>query len=158
VTNLPKSVGGVLHLLRVGVDGEGALGHVVELLPEDDGARLLVRLEQDLDGDVEGARVLIGLHGEVKDCVIDGAVHPAADAGVGLRPRGISRTCGLRAIDVAEQQVLGAEGGEERLPLGVVGTLEAESDRHVLLHVDGGVGGEERRSERIAHGAGGLGA
>ena len=98
VTNLPKSIGGVLHLLRVGVDGEGDLGHVVELLPEDDGARLLVRLEQGLDGDVEGARILIGLHGEVEDCVVDGAVHLAADAGVGLRPRGINRADEYKAL------------------------------------------------------------
>ena len=62
------------------------------------------------------------------------------------------------AVDVAEQSVLAAEGGEEGLPLGVVGTLEAEVDRDVLLHVDGGVGGEEDWSDAISKGAGGSGA
>jgi hypothetical protein len=56
---------------------------------------------------------------------------------------------------VAEQPVLAAEGGEEGLPLGVVGALEAEIDRHVLLHVDGGVGEEEDRSKPVC--AGGVG-
>jgi hypothetical protein len=44
----------------------------VELLPEHDGAGLLVRLEQRLDGDVQRTGVLVGLHGEVEDDVIDG--------------------------------------------------------------------------------------
>jgi len=121
----------------------------VELLPEDDSARLLVRLEQGLDGDVQGTRVLIRLHGEVEDGVVAGAVHPATDASVGLRPRGVSRARSLRAIDVAEQPVLGAEGGEERLPLGVIGALEAEGDRDVLLDVDGGIGGVEGRGDAV---------
>ncbi|KAG8080691.1 hypothetical protein GUJ93_ZPchr0007g3767 [Zizania palustris] len=125
---------------------------------EDDSAGLLVRLEQGLDGDVQSARILIGLHGEVEDNVVDRAVHPATDAGVGLRPHGVIRARDPHAIDVAEQPVLGAEGGEERLLLGVVGALEAEGDRHVLLHVDGGVGGEDGRSKCIPQNARGLGA
>jgi hypothetical protein len=43
-----------------------------------------------------------------------------------MRPQGVRRACSLRAIDMAEQPVLGAKGGEERLPLGVVGALEIE--------------------------------
>ena len=91
----------MLHLLRVGVDREIALGHAVELLPKDDRPRLLVRLEQGLDGDVQSSRVLIGLHGEVEDGVVAGAVHPTTDVGVGLRPRGASWARVLRAVDVA---------------------------------------------------------
>jgi hypothetical protein len=86
VANLPKGIGGTLELLGVGVDREVALGQVVELQLEDDGARLLVRLEQCFDGDVQRAGVLSRLHGEVEDGVVDGAIHPAADASVGLRP------------------------------------------------------------------------
>jgi hypothetical protein len=121
----------------------------VELLLEDDSARLLVCLEQGLNGDVQGAGVLIGLHGEVENDVVGGVVHPPANTRVRLRPRWILRARNHRAVDVAEQLVLAAEGGEESLPLGVVGALEAEVDRHVLLHVDGGVGGEEDRSEPV---------
>ena len=101
---------------------------------------------------------MIRLHGEVEDGVVAGAVHPATDASVGLRPRGVSRARSLRAIDVAEQPVLGAEGGEERLLLGVIGALEAEGDRDVLLDVDGGIGGVEGRGDAVPHGAGGSGA
>jgi len=101
VTNLPEHISGVLHLLSIGVDEEVTLGHGVELLLEDDSTRLLVCLEQGLNGDVQGMRILIGLHGEVEDGVIDEAVHPTTDAGVGLRPRGVSRARGLRAINVA---------------------------------------------------------
>ena len=144
----------MLHLLRVGVDGEITLGHVVELLPEDDRPRLLVHLEQGLEGDVQSARVLIGLHGKVEDSVVAGAVHPATDAGVALRPHGVSRARVLRAVDVAEQPIHAAEGGEERLPLEVVGTLEAEGDQNVLLHVDGCIGSEEGRGDAVSHGAG----
>ena len=158
MADLPERISGALHLLGVGVDGEVALGQVVELLLEDDGAGLLVRLEQRLDGDVQCAGILIGLHGEVEDRVFNGAVHPAANAGVGLRPRGVSRARGRRAVDVAEQSVLAAEGGEEGLPLGVVGTLKAEVDRDVLLHVDGGISREEGWSNAVPKGAGGSGA
>jgi hypothetical protein len=155
VTDLPEGVSGALHLLGVGVDGEIALGQAVELLLENDGAGFLVRLEQGLDGDIECAGVLIGLHGEVEDGVFDGIVHPAANASVGLRPRGVSRTGVSSAVDVAEQAILATEGGEEGLPLGVVGTLEAEIDRDMLLHVDRGVGGEEHWSDAIAESAAG---
>ena len=144
------------QLLGVGVDKEVALEHAVEFLAEDDGARFLVSLEQSLDGDVEGAGVVVGVfHGEVEERIIDGAVHPAANAGIRLRPCWVSRMRGQRAVDVAKEPVLGAEGGEERLPLIIVGALEAEDDRHVLLDVDGSVGSEERRSEGARHGAAG---
>jgi hypothetical protein len=59
---------------------------------------------------------------------------------------GVSQARSLRAINMAEQPVFGAKGGEERLPLGVVGALDTEGDRHVLLDVDGGVGSVERCS------------
>jgi hypothetical protein len=71
VADLPMGIGGTLELLGVGVDREVALGQVVELLLEEDGARLLVRLEQCLDGDVQRAGVLSRLHGEVEDGVVD---------------------------------------------------------------------------------------
>jgi hypothetical protein len=94
VADLPERISGALQLLGIGVDGEVALGQVVELLLEDDGARLLVRLEQGLDGDVQGAGVLIRLHGEVEDGVIGGVVHPPANTRVGLRPQGSAGRAG----------------------------------------------------------------
>jgi hypothetical protein len=65
------------------------------------------------------------LHGEVEDGVVNGVVHPAADASVGLRPRRVSRARCHCAVNVAEQSVLAAERGEEGVPLGEVGALEA---------------------------------
>jgi hypothetical protein len=60
------------QLLGIGVDREVALEHDMEFLAEDDGARFLVSLEQGLDGDVEGAGVVVGVvHGKVKDRIID---------------------------------------------------------------------------------------
>ena len=125
MNDLPHGVGSLLHLLRVGVDGEITLGHAVELLPKDDRPRLLVRLEQSLDGDVQSMRILIRLHGEVEDGVVAGVVHPPANAGVGLGPRRVSRTSSLRVVDVSEQSVLPANSGEEGLPLGVIGTRDS---------------------------------
>jgi hypothetical protein len=125
----------------------------VELLLEDDGTRLLVRLEQGLDGDIQCACVLIGLHGEVEDSVVDRVVHPPANARVRLRPHGISWARGHRAVDVAEQPILAAEGGKEGFPFGEVGALEAEVDRHMLLHVDDSVGGEEDRGKSLCTGS-----
>jgi len=58
---------------------------------------------------------------------------------------------------VIEQPVLGAESGEERLPLGEVGALEAEGDRDMLLHVDGGVGDVEGWSDSVPQRASCLG-
>jgi len=55
---------------------------------------------------------------------------------------------------VAEQPILAAEGGEERLQLGVVGTHKAEGDRNVLLHVDGCISSEEGWGDAVSHGAG----
>jgi hypothetical protein len=158
VTDLPESISSALHLLGVGVDGEVALGQVVELLLEDDGAGLLVCLKQGLDGDPQSACILCRLHGEVEDGVVDGAVYPAANAGVRLGPQGVSRARSRRTIDVAEQPVLAAESGEERRPLGVVGALEAEGDGDVLLDVDGSIGGVEGRGDGIPQGAGVSGA
>ena len=151
VTDLPHSVGSLLHLLRVGIDGEITLGHAVEFLPKDDRPRLLVRLEQSLDGDVQSMRILIRLHGEVEDGVVAGVVHPPANAGVGLGPRRVSRTSSLRVVDVSEQSVLPANSGEEGLPLGVIGTLETEDDQDVLLDVDNSVGGIEGGCEGVHH-------
>jgi len=92
------------------------------------------------------------VHGEVEDRIIDEAIHPATNAGIGLRPCRISRTCGQRDLDVAKEPVIGVEGGEEHLPLVKAGALKAEDDRHMLLDVDSNVGGEERRSEGVCHG------
>jgi hypothetical protein len=158
VADLPECSSSALQLLGVGVDGEVALGQVVELLLEDDGARLLVCLEQPLNGDVQRARVLIGLHGEVEDGVFGGVVHPASNTIIRLRPQGVVGTRSHRAIDVALQTVLPAQSGEEGLPLGEVGARQAQLDRDVLLDVDGGVGGEEAGGDSIAESAGGAGA
>jgi len=52
---------------------------------------------------------------------------------------------------VSEQSVLPANSSEEGLPLGVIGTLETEDDRDVLLDVDSSVGGIEGGCEAVLH-------
>ena len=45
----------------------------MKLVAKEDRSRLLVVVEQGLDGDVEGASILAGFHDEVEDVVTDGA-------------------------------------------------------------------------------------
>jgi len=92
VADVAKGVGGLLQLRGVSLDGKVTLGQEGEFLVQDDGARLLVRLEQITDGRVEGAGGLIWRHGEVKNTIRDGVVHPAMHTSVQLIPSGISRT------------------------------------------------------------------
>ena len=62
--------------------------------------QLLVRLEQITDGRVESTGGPIWRHGEVKNPIGDGAVHPAAHTSVGLIPGGNSQTGRDGAVDV----------------------------------------------------------
>ena len=64
VADVAKSVGSLLQLRGVSLDGKVTLRQGGELLVHDDGARLLVRLEQITDGRVEGTGSLIWCHGE----------------------------------------------------------------------------------------------
>ena len=100
MANVVEGVGCLLHLLGVSVDGEISLHHGVELLSQDNRAGGLVRLEQSRNGDVEIACRLIWLHGEVENTIVDPAIHPAPDAGVGLRPIAISGPGWDGAVDV----------------------------------------------------------
>jgi hypothetical protein len=71
--------------------------------------------------------LLIAVHGEVEDGVVDGAEDPTADAAIRLiplRPGGISqrwRRGGV--VDVRLETEYAAHGLEEGSPLGVVGIL-----------------------------------
>lgn len=108
--------------------------------------------------------LLIAVHGEVEDNVVDGAEDPAADAAVrliSLRPEGIRgrrRKCG--AIDVRLEAEFAAHLFEERSPLGVVGDFHHQLDRNVRLHGDGGEGVDHGRREGScrASGSGGNSA
>lgn len=54
--------------------------HVVELMVKEDGPRLLVGVEEVLDGDPEIAfSLVIAIHGEVMDEVVDRTEYPIAD-------------------------------------------------------------------------------
>jgi hypothetical protein len=64
--------------------GEISLSHGVEGVTQEDGVRCLVRLEMSIYGRPEIMGSLIGLHGEVKDGVVNGAIQPATDTEVGL--------------------------------------------------------------------------
>ena len=110
-----------LHLLAVLHDGGLALLHGVELVVQEDSARLLVGAEQPFNGDLEfSSRLVITLHGEVEDGVIDGAEDPAADATICLirgGPKGIGgRWREGGAIDVRLHAKFAAHRLEERRP------------------------------------------
>ena len=81
MTDIAKSGSLGLQVLAVCRDGVVALHHGVELVDEEDGARLLVGAENLLDCGPKVAGDRIGLvHGEIKDGVVDGAEDPTVDA------------------------------------------------------------------------------
>ena len=65
--DITKRVGGGLHLLGIVVDRGVALGHQVELVAQEDGARGLVGLEETPDGQPEGMRGLIWRRRQAED-------------------------------------------------------------------------------------------
>jgi hypothetical protein len=75
----------------------------VELVAQEDGARLLVGLEQTVDGDLEVPGSLIRFHGEIENRVGDEAEKPGANAAVRLLPRCISRL-GFRLASMCDSK------------------------------------------------------
>jgi hypothetical protein len=79
-----------LDALAVLRDGGVALGEHLELLEEEDGARLLVGGEEVLDGRPELlSSLIIAGQGKVEDGVADGAEEPTLDAVVSDDPLGV---------------------------------------------------------------------
>jgi hypothetical protein len=117
--------------VAVGGDAEVALHDRAELHLEVDGARHLV-VEEEV-GD-EGPRLLRGLvfrHDDVKDLIGDGPVEPRADDVVLADPVGGAGSDGGDGVDVVEEVVLAEEHADQHSPLGEVGGLEVERDRHM---------------------------
>jgi hypothetical protein len=121
--DITKRVSGGLHLLGIVFDGGVALGHRVELVAQEDGARGLVVLEEAPDGQPEGTRGLIWRRHQAEDIWPNSAKEPSANAGVSNvlgRVGGTSLLC-----DVGKEAEFPTERGEElkngshRLKLGL---------------------------------------
>jgi hypothetical protein len=101
VVDITEGVGDGFHVLAVGGDVGVALLHGVELVIEEDGSGLLVGAEDVLDGDPKSmGRLVVVVHGEVEDGVVDGAEDPTLDAAVCLVPIRVGGIGGECAIDV----------------------------------------------------------
>jgi hypothetical protein len=124
-----EGVGGGFHALAIGGDVGVALLHGVELVIEEDGPGLLVGAEDVLDGDLESmGRLVVVVHGEVEDGVVDGTEDPTLDATIYLVPirvGGIGDEC---AIDVQLEAEFAAQRLEVGRPLAVVGVLYFQCD------------------------------
>jgi hypothetical protein len=108
-TDIAQSIGCGLHPLGVVVDGVIALGHGVELVTQEDGARSLVGLEEAPDGNPKLARSLIRCRSKTDDVRLGRAEEPAADAGVGNGPSRVSGAGLRRAVDVRKETEFPAE-------------------------------------------------
>jgi hypothetical protein len=113
---------------------------------EEDSPWLLVGAEEALDRCSEGAGALVvALHGEIENRVIDRAEEPRPDAAIGRVPLGVVEVRRRRPIDVRLETELTAHRFEEGCPLGVVGVLHLQGHRNVGLDGDGGVGVDDQR-------------
>jgi len=117
-------------------DGGVTLGERVELLEEEDGARLLVGGEELLYGRPElTSSLIVAGHGEVEDGVADGAEEPTLDTRVGDDPVRIIRDGGAGSVDVRTEAEFTAQNLEVGHPLEVVGGhLQRESDVRLHAH------------------------
>jgi hypothetical protein len=129
VADIMEGVGGGFHALAVGGDAGVALLHGVELVIEEGGPRLLVGVEDVLDGDPKSTgRLVVVAHGEVEDGVVDEAEDPTLDAAVRLVPIRVGRISGERAIDVRLEAEFAAQRLEAGRPVAVVGVLYLQRD------------------------------
>lgn len=112
---MPNVAQGVIDLLDTGAvlrDREIPLDKRMKLIVKKNSTCLFVVLEQIAHGGPEGARSLILSGGEVEDVFGDGALNPAFDRIVRLRPEVVGGIGG-GAVDVGEKTELAAHGGEE---------------------------------------------
>jgi hypothetical protein len=82
MANIAQGIGDDLHAVVIVIDGEVPLPHRGELLVQEDGAGLLVRQEEALDGDLELAHRLFAINGKVLDIRASGPKEPTVDAGI----------------------------------------------------------------------------
>jgi len=148
-----------LDALTVLRDGGVTLGERVELLEEEDGARLLVGREELLYGLPElTSSLIVAGHGEVEDGVADGAEEPTLDTRVGDDPVRIIRDGGAGSVDVRTEAEFAAQNLEVGHPLEVVGGhLQHESDVRLHAHSSRRVDEDPwRHVVRSRRGAGGT--
>ena len=153
MADVAKSGGLDLQPLAVRRYGAVTLHHGVKFVEEEDGAWLLVGVEDPFNGHPQITSGGIGtVHGEVEDGVVDGAGDLAPDAALRGIPLRIIRSRGSRAVDVRAKAELAAQRLEEERPLGVVG-LKVQRNRDVRLDTDCGVVvSHDRCSSAGAHG------
>jgi len=118
----PTARSSAAFALTVLRDGGVTLGERVELLEEEDGARLLVGGEELLYGRPElSSSLIVAGHGEVEDGVADEAEEPTLDTRVGDDPVRIIRDGGAGSVDVRTEAEFAAQNLEIGCPLEVVG-------------------------------------
>ncbi|RLN39103.1 hypothetical protein C2845_PM01G45960 [Panicum miliaceum] len=119
LVDIVEGIGDVLHLLEVIGDGRITLSYGMEFVAEEDGVRFLVGAEEAL---VSG--LVVALHGEVKNRIIDGAEDPRADAAIRLVQGRVVGMPWRGPIDVRLEAELAAHRPQGGGPFGVVGVLE----------------------------------
>jgi hypothetical protein len=137
-------------MLEVVSNGGVPLNKNVKLVAKVDHTRLLVVVEEVGDRGVEGAGSLIVIvHGEGEDGVVDRGVKPALDGVVALCPHRIGGTRRNCRVEEGKEPKLPDHGFEESAPAGEVRSVQFEGDRHVHLDIDRAEGIDDGRSDVI---------
>jgi hypothetical protein len=128
--DVTERVGEGLDTLAVVGDRGVPLSRSVELIAKVDCACLLVVVEEVGDHDVDGTGSLIVIiHGEGVDRVIDRGLGPPFDGVVGLFPHRISGTHRDNRVEEGEDSKLPDHGLEEGATAGEVRPIELNGDR-----------------------------
>jgi hypothetical protein len=128
--DVTERVGEGLDTLAVVGDRGVPLSRSVELIAKVDCACLLVVVEEVGDHDVDGTGGLIVIiHGEGVDRVIDRGLGPPFDGVVGLFPHGIGGTRKDSRVEEGEDSKLPDHGLEEGATAGEVWPIELNGDR-----------------------------
>jgi hypothetical protein len=148
VADVAKRVSGGLDTLAVVGDGGVPLNKSMKLIAKVDHARLRVVVEEVKDHGIEGAGgLIIVVHGEGEDKIVNRGVEVALDGVVGLFPHEIGGTRQNNRVEEGYEPKLPDHGLEEGGPLGEVRPVKFEGDRHVRLDVDRAEGIEDGRSD-----------
>jgi hypothetical protein len=140
---------GVDMLVVVG-DGGVPLNKSVKLIAKGDCTHLLVVVEEVRDHDVEGTSgLIIVVHGEGKDGVIDRGLKPDLDGVVGLCPHGIRGMHQNHQVEEGKEPKLPDHGLEESAPAGEVWPVQIEGDQHMCLDVDRAEGVDDGRGNDV---------
>ena len=106
MANISQGIDDGLHALAVVIDGEVPLPHRGELLVQDDGVGHLVGQEEALDGDLELARRLFAINGDVLDIGPSGPEEPSVCTGIIHDPLRINEVDGDCPVNMAAKAEL----------------------------------------------------